>query len=205
MTASVRVEDASSHILASQDCDLDGLDGQAGLHPRLDGIADDPVGAGVLDRAEVELALTGRMLGDVSQPQPVRDLGLELAADEVVVGGGVDLGRLAGLLLAEHRPPAVGRADLPHRPLADFEPGIVDFVGQEPVAELRIVPVGVEDGVGQLRLVPLGVGDRVGQPAVVGLAGDLEHPARHRDGDPVSGQIFDERVDHFPGRLAWDR
>ena len=65
--------------------------------------------------------------------------------------------------------------------------------------------MGVEDGVHEMGLVPLGVGDRVGQPAVVGLAGDVQHPARHRDGDPVSGELRDERVDHFPGRFAWDR
>lgn len=29
-------------------------------------------------------------------------------------------------------------------------------------------------------------GDRVGQPAVVGLASDLQHPARHRDGNPAA-------------------
>ena len=47
-------------------------DGQPGLHPRVDGVADDPVGEDVLDRAEVELALAGAVLGDVGQPQPVR-------------------------------------------------------------------------------------------------------------------------------------
>ena len=35
--------------------------------------------------------------------------------------------------------------------------------------------------------------------------GKLENPARHRDGDPVVGQLADEREHHFPGRFAWDR
>jgi hypothetical protein len=39
----------------------------------------------------------------------------------------------------------------------------------------------------------------------VGLAGDLEDPARHRDGDPVTGKLTDERVHHFGGRFVWDR
>ena len=65
--------------------------------------------------------------------------------------------------------------------------------------------MGLEDGVHEVCVVPLGVGDRVAQPAVVGLTGDLEYPVRHRDGDPVSGKFRDERVDHFPGRFAWDR
>ena len=51
----------------------------------------------------------------------------------------------------------------------------------------------------------LGVGDRAREPAVVGLASELEDPARHRDGDPVGGQLADERVHHFPGRFACDR
>jgi len=42
------------------------------------------------------------------------------------------------------------------------------------------VPVGLGD---------LGVGHWVGPPAVVGLAGELEYPARHRDGNPVGGEL----------------
>jgi hypothetical protein len=38
----------------------------------------------------------------------------------------------------------------------------------------------------------LGVGDGIGSPAVVGLAGELEYPARHRDGDPVGGELVHE-------------
>ena len=83
--------------------------------------------------------------------------------------------------------------------------GVAGLVGQVAVAELRVVAVGVEQSVGQVGRLELGVGHRVGQPAVVGLPGDLEHPTRHRDGDPVGGQLTDERVHHFPGRLACDR
>jgi hypothetical protein len=39
------------------------------------------------------------------------------------------------------------------------------------------------------------VGDRVGQPAVVGLAGELEYPARLRHGNPVGGELLHERVE----------
>jgi len=35
-----------------------------------------------------------------------------------------------------------------------------DFVGQEPVPELRVVTMSVEDGVGQPRLGQLAIGDR---------------------------------------------
>ena len=44
----------------------------------------------------------------------------------------------------------------------------------------------VEQRVRQIRLVELAVGDRARQPPVVGLASDLQDPARHRDGDPVA-------------------
>jgi hypothetical protein len=53
------------------------------------------VGVDVLDRAEVELDLTGPMLGDVGRPQLVGGVGDEIATDQVVVD------RWAGLLLRE--------------------------------------------------------------------------------------------------------
>ncbi len=65
--------------------------------------------------------------------------------------------------------------------------------------------MGVEQSVGAVCLLELGGGDGLGEPAVVGLVSDLEHPVRHRDGDPVAGELADERVHHFPGRCAWER
>ncbi len=78
--------------------------------------------------------------------------------------------------------------------------GRVGLIHREPVAKLRIITVSVERGIGSVRLVAFGGGDGVGQPAVVGLSGDLEYPARHRHGDSVGGEVTDERVAHFPGR-----
>src|SRR5699024_2052814 len=57
---------------------------QARFHPRIDGIADDSVAEHVLDRAHVQLALTGVVFGNVGQPQLVDCLGSEVAFDEVV-------------------------------------------------------------------------------------------------------------------------
>ncbi len=68
------------------------------------------------------------------------------------------------------------------------------FVEQEPVADLGVIAVGVEQRILTGGRDKFGVGDRVREPAVVGLASDLEDPARHRDGDPVDGQLADERV-----------
>ncbi len=114
-------------------------------------------------------------------------------------------GLLPAFLLAEDAEPAVGAADPPHRALRYTEPGGLGFIGQKPVAEFRVVAVGVEQGVGQMRPVPLGVGHGLVEPAAVGRASDVEDPARHRDGDTVGGQLTDERVDHFPGRCACER
>ena len=79
------------------------------------------------------------------------------------------------------------------------------MLDQESVAELWIVTVGVEQRVGPKRRNVFGVGDRIGQPAVVGLASELEHPARHRHGNSLGGELFHERVKPFPGRLDCDK
>ena len=88
------------------------------------------------------------------------------------------------------------------------EVGVTFFpsdISQQPVAELGIIGMGVEDRVGQIGLIEVPVGDRAGEPAVVRLAGELQDPARDRDGDPVAGQLTNERVHHFPGRFACDK
>jgi hypothetical protein len=94
-------------------------------------------------------------------------------------------------------------------PLGHDVAGVAGFVEQEPVAELWVLAVGVEQSVRQMRLRPLGVSDRCFEPPVVGLAGDVQDPARHRDRHPNTGtdrgKLADERVDHFPGRFACDR
>ncbi len=45
--------------------------------------------------------------------------------------------------------------------------------------------------------------NRIGAPAVVGLAGELKHPARHcHGGDPVGGELTYERVDPFSRQVG---
>jgi len=99
----------------------------------------------------------------------------------------------------------VGRADRPGGPASHRLSVRGGFIDQEPVTELRVVAVGVEQRVGPVGPGQFAGGDWCGQPPVVGLAGELENPARHRDGDPVAGELTDERVDHFPGKFACDR
>src|SRR4051794_39338806 len=44
--------------------------------------------------------------------------------------------------------------------------------------------------------------DRGGAPRVVGLLAEPQHPAGHHDGNPVRGQVVDQRVRHF-GEISW--
>ena len=59
-------------------------DGEVSGHPVTDRIADNPVGKQILDRAAVDSALGGGVLGDVGQPPGVRFGRCEVPLDMVV-------------------------------------------------------------------------------------------------------------------------
>ena len=67
--------------LVSSNRVIERVDGDAGFHPRIDRIPDDPVGEHVLDRTHVELAFQGAVFGDVGEPQFVGRAGGEVPAD----------------------------------------------------------------------------------------------------------------------------
>lgn len=77
---------------------------------------------------------------------------------------------------------------------------VAGFVGEEPIPELRVVAVRVEQCVRPIRLIQVPLTHGVTQPAVIRLASKLQNPARHRDGNPVHGELAYERVEPFPGR-----
>jgi hypothetical protein len=54
---------AGDSSAATGDGRVGGGDGDRGLHPVGDGVADDPVGPHVLDRAQIQLARAGRVFG----------------------------------------------------------------------------------------------------------------------------------------------
>src|SRR4051794_29670955 len=114
LAAPVGVQDGPGDVTATSDGHLDRGDDEAGFHAFIDGPADDPVRARVLDRAQVELAFVAAVLGDVGEPQLVRRGCGELATDEVIVRRSARLRTCARLALAERRPPAVLRAASPH-------------------------------------------------------------------------------------------
>lgn len=111
------MDDAAGDIAAHHDSVLEGLDGQPGLHPRVDRVPDDPAGERVLDSAAVELSFTRFVFRDVDEPELVRAVGSEhvpgpavLVDDcaEVVVDRWSGTAALAALRLPERAEPAVG-------------------------------------------------------------------------------------------------
>lgn len=96
------MHDAAGDVsIAAGDSHLDRGDDQAGLHPAVDGPADDPVRIQVLDRHHIQLAFVGPVFGDVADPHDVRRVGGEVPSDEVVVGRGAGFGTLGSLGFAE--------------------------------------------------------------------------------------------------------
>ena len=140
------------------------------------------------------------MLCYVRQPEQIR-LGCgELPVDEIVVN------RRSWLAVQ----PAFAGVDGPEflqaaEPVDPVTAGpdafAGEFVGDEPVAEFRVVVVDVDRGVDQVGVVPVPLRDRAFAPGIERLLGETEHPASHRDRNAVSGQIKDQRVHHF-GRVS---
>jgi hypothetical protein len=59
------VHDGGGHLTADK-CVVEGVDGQGCRHAGVHGVADDPLGTGILDGAETELAFVGCSLISVS-------------------------------------------------------------------------------------------------------------------------------------------
>ena len=92
----------------------------------------------------------------------------------------------------------MGAAKTRHAVLAGDDPVFgMQLIGDEAVAEGRVIGVDLTSGIDQVRVGPVPIGDRVGSPLVEALGGEPEHPAGHLDGDPVEGKVTDQRVDHF--------
>lgn len=97
------------------------------------------------------------------------------------------------LILTEHAPPLVARGDLPSRPVRHHLTSGACFVSQEPVAELGIIAVSVEQSIRPVCLDQLRLRRRIGEPPVVVLTVQAQYPTRPGDGDPVCGQLANER------------
>ena len=87
-----------------------------------------------------------------------------------------------------------------HPVLRGGEPAPGEFVGDEPIPVGRVVGVDLERGVDQMGVGPVPLGCRIASPLVVGLPGDPQHAARHRDRHPHGGggcgQFTNELAQH---------
>lgn len=129
---------------------------------------------------------------------------MELALDPLVMD------RRAGTAfpspdLRERGSPSHRRAQSPRGPFTHRLAGSGCLVGEKAMPEFGIIAMGIEQRVHPMGLFPLAVSDGRFQPPVVLGAAEFQDPTRHRHGDPVDGQLADEREHHFPGRFAWDR
>jgi hypothetical protein len=106
---------------------IDGVDHEGRFAATVDGPADHSAREEVEHDAAVDLALTGRVLGDVGQPQLVGRRGHEAALDEVLAGSGV-FQVLDPLLWSGQALQAELLHDLPDQLLVDDEP-LLDLEG----------------------------------------------------------------------------
>ena len=125
--------------------------GQPRLHSGVDAVADNAVGERILDRAEVELALTRVMFSDIAEPQLIWCIRSKVPLNQIIVDRRPHFSVLAALL-AEHAPPPIVGADPPGSALGHRLTGVTGLLDQVAVTELRIVAVGVEQGIGAVGL-----------------------------------------------------
>lgn len=194
------MHDAPGHRLGASAAGhglLESVHGQRGLHPAGHGAPHNPSGVEILGRTEVELALSGGVLGDVGQPQPVGLLGREVPADVAIMHGWSWTGPVLAALGPERGVPLVLVAEPPGSAGRHRSASILGLVAQQAVPELRVVLVGVVEGVRPVSGLQFSDAHRALEPAVVGLAGALEDPQGHRDRDLVGGELGHERVHLF--------
>jgi hypothetical protein len=188
--------------LAAPDGHLQGVDDELGAHVIADRPAHHHPAERLEDHRQVDLAIAGRVFGDVHHPQAVRLDRIEGPVDEV-------RRRLGGRVASGAAPPAppvdalhAGLAHQPFHPLA----ATADTLAQ---AQLGVHPrrpvappahaVDVDDGVGQVGVVEIPIRDRLGLPGVEPGGGHLHHATtrRHRQ---VRAGLRDEGKGHF-GRM----
>jgi hypothetical protein len=109
---------------------------ELGGHPGRDRVADGSAAAGVLNRAQVELAFSGGVFGDVGQPQPVDSRSaVKVRSTRSSCNGGPGL-RGPPTLLRARRPQPLLNAQ-PADPVQARGHALCEkLVGDEPVAEL---------------------------------------------------------------------
>ena len=96
--------------------------------------------------------------------------------------------------LGERTPDSLHGAQTLHPVLPGGMAEVGQFVGDEPIAEFRVVGVDVERGVDQMCVIPVMLRHGIFAPLIERLLRKAEDPAGHRDGDTVGGKVEDQRV-----------
>jgi hypothetical protein len=183
--------------LATHPGHLQGIDDELGAQVVRDRPAHDPAAEHIEDRGAVDPALGGAVLGDVGDPQPIRLIGDELTLHVIWPG------RLRALLMAP--PPAVdsGQTVAGHQAGDLASPDLVgaaqDELGVDPADSVGRPGSGMDldDRVQHIGVLDVAVRRWPFDPFVVARGRDTQDPARHRDGEPVSGKLTDEPESYF--------
>ena len=141
-------------------------------------------------------SLTHRVLGDVRDPLAVGLITGEVPLSVIIMDRGARL--LAAPALARGGGPrSLLGAQTPDPALPDVDAGPLEFVGQEPVAERRIIAMRIDQSIDHIGVLEFPVTDRLLQPRVIRLGGEAEHPAGQPHRESLGGQVTDQRVRHF--------
>lgn len=137
--------------------------GRLRLHMRVDGVADDHDGKAVLDRTQLQPALTGGMFRDIGQPHLVWGIGDEsVPGDPVLVLMGQKVvvdrrsrGGPAGSFAAAAAGDARDLAQPVHPILRSRDACLGQVVGQQPILGRRIILVRIEQCINRVCVVPI--------------------------------------------------
>src|SRR5699024_5330763 len=145
--------------------------------------------------------------------QPIRGIGGEVPLDQVIVDGRAGFAVSAASASGDAAGPAIGRTDPPCGASAHRLAVLPGLVGQVAIAELWVLPVGIEQRVSAVGLIEFSRGDRVLEPPVIRLASEIKYPpapprrgyrqqqARSRAGTTFSRQV---RLRQVSGSAAQD-
>jgi len=117
-------------------------------------MTDDPVGEQILDRAAVDLAFRGRMLGQVLDPLTVRQRRSEVPAKQVIVDCWAGPFAFAAVLHGRGPQFLLG-TQTPRAAFTDPDASPLKLIGQESVAKGRIITTGINQGVDGVRVLQI--------------------------------------------------
>ena len=176
LESTIGIQHASGDVTVAGDNVVQVVDGDPGLHHRIDRVSDDSVGEHVRDRAHVQSACPRAVFGNTGQPQFIRRVSSEVAVYRILMQRQTHLACLTLLLVAKPQDPAVGRADPLRPPQGHHLTSFDRAIDQQLVTELRVICVGVEQCVNLTHFGQFGFGDRGGHLSLIRLANKWPAP-----------------------------